>query len=124
MVRETDNTVELFYLHDRIFNWLSRGLIDDLEDPLERHAVCFGAAPPGQFAGDFVHCLNASVCVTGYNRIANGLKRSAQFLFGAKDLLRPGTQDVVRAAVGGRYILQQAAGIKPDDQTKNYRNKD
>ena len=30
----------------------------------------------------------------------------------------------MRAAVGGRYILQQAAGIKPDDQTKNYRNQD
>jgi len=87
------------------------GLVDDVEDLVERKVAGLGLGPSGEFLGDQVHHLDAAFGVAhAMTSIADGGKRGAQVLLGEEELFGASALEVDGVAEGGVGGLQTSTG--------------
>ena len=116
VVGEADDAVETLDLGDGVFDVLPGGLVDDVEDFLDRTVDGLGLEPAGELLGDDVHHLDVAVGVAGDDSVADGGERGAQVLFGLEELFGAEALQVERLAEGGGDCFEAAAGEEADDE--------
>ena len=118
-----DDALQALDLDDGIFDGQAGGLVDDVEDLVEREVACLGLGPSGEFLGDGVHHLDAAFGVAGDDSIADGGKRGAQVLLGLEELFGAASLQVDGAAECGVGGLHAAARVEADEQADGERER-
>ena len=108
--------LQALHLGDGIFDGQAGGLVDDVEDLVERAVLGLGLGPSGEFLGDRVHHLDAAFGVACDDSIADGGKRGAQMLLGEEELFGAAALEVDRAAEGCVGGLQATSGEEADEE--------
>ena len=123
MVAYGDDAPQALSLDDGIFDGQAGGLVDDVEDLVEREVAGLGLWPSGEFLGDGVHHLDAAFGVASDDSIADGGKRGAQVLLRLEELFGAASLQVDGAAECGVGGLHAAARVEADEQADGERER-
>jgi hypothetical protein len=121
---DADDALEALHLGDGIFDGQMGGLVDDVEDLVERKVAGLGLSPSGEFLGDQVHHLDAAFGVACDDAIAYGGKRGAQVLLGLEEIFGTAALQVDGVAKCGVGGLQTSAREEADHEADGQRQCD
>ena len=78
MVGQADDLSDLHHPHRRVFHWLPRRFVDDVEDLLERPGDGVALRPAGQIRGGRVQERDAAVGIARDHRVTDTAERDAE----------------------------------------------